>query len=197
MGRRKRNRNGNFKQDIAKRPKDIPDYFRMLYEQIVNDPSDFIVPPLNPPGFGFQRPELLYVSPLVTGEILFDDPFYTVKPPPPLGPDDPTYPQWLKSVEASAKRIEACQPGKETPACARAREASYAATREYARALDRTYGLNRLQELEKKLARGNGSSAAAASLAATEDAAKYAALMEEAKQANARIIRIRRKRTRT
>jgi hypothetical protein len=196
MGKRKRNRQNGNTDPMARRPRDIPEYFRMLLERIVTGESDFIVTPLNPPSFGFQRPELLYKSPLVTGQVLFDDPFYNVIPPPPYGENDPTYPEWLDMLAAAEKRVEICQPGKESPACTRAREASFDAARAYATALDRVYGLGRYQD-EEEQKKGNGSSSAAAAAQVTSDASMYAALMEQANAAHAKIIRIRRKKTRT
>lgn len=196
MGKRKQDRQNGRKSEVAKRPRDIPEYFRMLYELVVTGKGDFIVPPLNPPSFGFQRPELLYKSPLVTGQILFDDPFYNVIPPPPYGENDPTYPEWLGMLQAAAKRDEICQPGKESPACTLAREKAFEGARKYAMALDRVYGLSRLQDA-KETAKKNGTLPGAEALQATSDVTKYVQLMQEANAAHAKIIRIRRKKTRT
>jgi hypothetical protein len=120
---------------------------------ILND--SWIVPPPNPPGFGILRPELRYKTPLVTGQVLFDDAFHTVFPPPPLGPFDPTYPQYLATLRAAEARINACPPGRENSECAAAREAYYEASRQYAYALDALYGLRRFQNGNNRSNRKN------------------------------------------
>ncbi|ASS76385.1 hypothetical protein CIG75_16440 [Tumebacillus algifaecis] len=108
-------------------------------------PSDFIVPPRNPPGFGIVRKEHFEETPLITGQIYFDDPFYNVISPPPFGPADPAYPQWLNVMQKAKERDEKCPIRGETPPCQAAREAYLEAARQYAYVLDRVYGLNRVQ----------------------------------------------------
>jgi hypothetical protein len=130
-------------------------------EDFFNPLGRFLVPPKNPPGFGTVRPELEFQTPLVTGELLFDDPFYSKLSPPPLGRLDPCYPEYEFVLEKSQNRIEKCPAGGETtPECVQARKEYIAAARTYAYRLDRVWGLNRFakeaedfrreQELERK-----------------------------------------------
>jgi len=116
------------------------------WRHVPNPPSDFVVPPTNPPGFGLETPDSGRNSPLVSGTRLFDDPFYTVLPGPPLGRLDPTYDRWLAVVAAAQARIQACPPRAETAACDAAREAYNEAARQYAFALDDVWGLNRFEQ---------------------------------------------------
>jgi hypothetical protein len=118
---------------------------RHLEERLPDVPSDFLVPPPNPPGFGIEGPGFGEETVLFTAQKLFDDPFYTVLPPPPFGPVDPCYPQWVKVMKKAEERYEACPEGEETYECTNAREAYFEAARQYAYALDRVYGLNRVQ----------------------------------------------------
>ncbi|ARU61629.1 hypothetical protein CBW65_11850 [Tumebacillus avium] len=108
-------------------------------------PSDFLVPPPIPPGFGIVGEEYFEETQLITGQVFFDDPFYNVLSPPPFGPADPTFPQWQAVMAAAEARYAACPVGQETQECAIAREAYYEATRQYAYVLDNIYGLDRLQ----------------------------------------------------
>ncbi|MBL0386733.1 hypothetical protein JJB07_08715 [Tumebacillus sp. ITR2] len=104
----------------------------------------------NPPGFGSSASAVRFESPIVTGQKLFDDPFYTELPAPPLGEFDSAYPMWVKTIEAAQKRVEACPIGQESPECDAAREAYYAACRAYAKELDRVWGLQRFQDKGQK-----------------------------------------------
>lgn len=115
-------------------------------QDFLNPVGRFIVPPPNPPGFGITRPELAAESPLITGEILFDDPFYNVLAPPPLGSADPCYPEYQYVLTMAENRINKCPPGQETEKCRQAREDYFIAARAYAYCLDRTWGLNRFAE---------------------------------------------------
>ena len=108
----------------------------------------FAIPPPPPPGFGSERPELRYLSPLVTGQTLFDDPFYTVHPPPPFGPADPCYDAWVRTLRAAEARIAACPPGEESEECNQARQAYFEASRQYAYCMDLQYGKQRFQSTE-------------------------------------------------
>ncbi|PWK05042.1 hypothetical protein [Tumebacillus permanentifrigoris] len=108
----------------------------------------------NPPGFGTTSDALRYQSPTVSGQVLFDDTFYSTLPAPPLGSADPTYPLWVKSVEAAQNRLQACPIGKESKRCDIAREAYYEASRQYATALDKYWGLQRFQDEDKGKGKG-------------------------------------------
>lgn len=108
-------------------------------------PSDFIVPPPPPPGFGIIQPQFQRETPLITGQVYFDDPFYSLLPPPPFGSSDPCYPAWLSMKKKEEARFEACEIGKETAECQLARRAYFDAAREYSTVLDRVYGLSRFQ----------------------------------------------------
>ena len=105
----------------------------------------FAIPPPPPPGFGIERPELRYQSPLVTGQTLFDDPFHTVHPPPPFGPADPCYDAWVRTLRAAQARINACPLGEESEECTQAREAYFEASRQYANCMDLQYGKQQFQ----------------------------------------------------
>jgi hypothetical protein len=109
-------------------------------------PSGFLVPPEPPPGFGTVPPKLRSDSPLITGQVLFDDPFHSMLAPPPLLTCDPCYAAWVRVSEASQQRIDACPPQAETPECAAAREAYFEAARAYSYCMDRVYGLRRFQQ---------------------------------------------------
>jgi hypothetical protein len=108
----------------------------------------------NPPGFGIASDVLRFASPTVSGQVLFDDPFYSTLPAPPLGAGDPTYPQWLKMVEAAQNRIAACPARQESKRCDEAREAYYEASRQYANVLDKYWGMQRFQEEGTKKQKG-------------------------------------------
>ncbi|TCP55665.1 hypothetical protein EV586_103319 [Tumebacillus sp. BK434] len=108
-------------------------------------PSYFLVPPPLPPGFGIVGEQYFEETVLITGQIFFDDPFYNVISPPPFGPSDPAFPQWVVVMQRAEERYLACPEGRETQECALAREAYFEAARQYAYVLDREYGFNRLQ----------------------------------------------------
>lgn len=108
-------------------------------------PSEYLVPPRNPPGFGIIGEEYFEETQLITGQVFFDDPFYNVLSPPPFGSSDPAFPQWVAVMQRAAERYSSCPEGTETPECQLAREAYFEAARQYAYVLDRVYGLNRLQ----------------------------------------------------
>ena len=143
MGKRRKHRR---RESAAKRPVQRTFQEEMLDRVL----GRWLIPPPNPVGFGIERAELRSESPLVTGAILFDDPFHTVLPPPPFGKADPCYPAWINSVRAAEARITACPPGQESPECDAAREAYYESARQYADCMDLHYGLQRFQPAKNR-----------------------------------------------
>jgi len=127
---------------------------RNPWRNLPEPPSDWIVPPPNPPGFGTERPDSGRISPLVTGTVLFDNPFYNTLPQPPLGALDPTCPYWQRTVEAARRRDEACPLRVDSPECEQAREAYFEAARQYAFALDDVWGFNRFLTDPARRSRG-------------------------------------------
>lgn len=123
------------------------EYFR----ELANRPDFLVIP--TPPGFGIVRPEYQEASPLLTGQVFFDDPFWNVLNPPPFGEQDPVYPYYARVLAAAERRQEACPHGQESPTCTAAREAYFAAAREYSYELDHVYGLRRFQEERQEAAR--------------------------------------------
>lgn len=112
-------------------------------KKYVNAPSAYIVPPPNPKGFGTVPEHEYEQSAVITGRIYFDDPFYNVLPPPPLGSLDPCYDEWLAVVKGAEDRYTACAGDERSIACELSREEYFEAARGYAYALDRHWGLNR------------------------------------------------------
>ncbi|KEO81085.1 hypothetical protein [Tumebacillus flagellatus] len=135
-------------------PESVREAMAEYWKQVPSDviPNTWLYS-YNPPGFGTTTGQR-FVSPVISGQTLFDDPFYTTQTPPPLGEFDPTYPMWLRTTELAEKRAKACPVGKESAECTAAREEYYAACNAYARALDRVWGLNRVQDDQPKQTNG-------------------------------------------
>ena len=132
-----------------KRRRDRGPYFEYLRE-LANKPDFLVIPSTS--GFGVVHPYYEEASPLLTGQVYFDDPFWNVLSPPPFGELDPVYPYYVRVLEAAERRQAACPVRQESPACTAAREAYFGVAREYSYELDRVYGLGRFQQERREAA---------------------------------------------
>ncbi|TCS72287.1 hypothetical protein EDD64_12240 [Effusibacillus lacus] len=74
---------------------------------------------------------------------IFNHPFYTLLPAPPLGILDPCHAKWVQTNRLALERARICGCyGCNSPECLAAQERYFEAARQYAFCLDDVWGLN-------------------------------------------------------